>query len=234
MPHHGNVPAGIDPSQINPKLMLPLLRLERLSPSVLIALFRGVPTLVWCEEPHHGVQFGVEQDKSGRLIIPVRDAAGHLVVSADISTTQIPLPMRTGGHRVIAVANLRQGHHQEGSGSKRAGSAASSGTNWLRRIRDLGFESAMAAAIPKRRRTRCLSGRHIRYHGRRSTRVDSGGKGLGEMSSIDVAILAAHGLTRRTAATWIQAFRAIRACSRQSLSTRWLFAKLVRSGPIRK
>ncbi|MGZ5633413.1 MAG: hypothetical protein ACXWIP_21470 [Burkholderiales bacterium] len=104
----GNVPAGIDPSQIDPKLMLPLLRLERLSPSVLIALFRGVPTLVWCEEPHHGVQFGVEQDKSGRLIIPVRDASGHLVLSADISKTQIALPMRTGGRRVIAVAQLRK------------------------------------------------------------------------------------------------------------------------------
>jgi hypothetical protein len=34
------------------------LRLELLSPSVLLALFDGVPQLVWCEEPHHGVQFG--------------------------------------------------------------------------------------------------------------------------------------------------------------------------------
>lgn len=103
-----HVPAGIDPSKIDPALMLPLLRLERLSPSVLIALFRGVPNLVWCEEPHHGVQFGVEQDVSGRLIIPVRDASGHLVLSTDVSKTQIPLPMRSGGRRVIAVAQLRK------------------------------------------------------------------------------------------------------------------------------
>ncbi len=104
----GNVPAGIEPSQIDPTLMLPLLRLERLSPSVLVALFRGVPSLVWCEEPHHGVQFGVEQDNSGSLFIPVRDASGHLVLSANISTTQIPLPMRTGGRRVIAISQLRK------------------------------------------------------------------------------------------------------------------------------
>jgi hypothetical protein len=104
----GNVPAGIDPAQIDPKLMLPLLRLERLSPSVLIALFRGVPSLVWCEEPHHGVQFGVEQDNVGRLFIPVRDASGHLVLSANIAQTQIPLPMRTGGRRVVAISQLRK------------------------------------------------------------------------------------------------------------------------------
>lgn len=104
----GNVPAGIDPSQIDPKLMLPLLRLERLSPSVLIALFRGVPSLVWCEEPHHGVQFGVEQDNLGHLFIPVRDASGHLVLSANIAQTQIPLPMRSGGRRVVAISQLRK------------------------------------------------------------------------------------------------------------------------------
>jgi hypothetical protein len=38
---------------------LTLLRLERLSASVLIALFAGVPDRVELEEPHHGVQFGV-------------------------------------------------------------------------------------------------------------------------------------------------------------------------------
>jgi hypothetical protein len=104
----GDVPAGIEPSKVNEAVMLPLLRLERLSPSVLIALFRGVPKLVWCEEPHHGVQFGVEEDGRGRLIIPVRDASGHLVLNPDVTKTQIPLPLRTGGRRVIAVSQLRR------------------------------------------------------------------------------------------------------------------------------
>jgi len=105
---NGDVPAGINPSDIDEALFLPLLRLERLSPSVLIALFRGVPKLVWCEEPHHGVQFGVQETLLGGLFIPVRDASGHLVISGSVANTQIPLPLRTGGRRVVAVAQLRK------------------------------------------------------------------------------------------------------------------------------
>jgi hypothetical protein len=104
---NGKVAPGADPSKLD-AIALPLLRLERLSPSVLVALFQGVPTLVWCEEPHHSVQFGVEETTSGRLVIPVRDQTGKLVLSGTISDTQIPLPMRTSGHRVIAVAQLRK------------------------------------------------------------------------------------------------------------------------------
>jgi hypothetical protein len=104
----GEVQPGADPATVDPQLMLPLLRLERLSPSVLVALFQGIPTLVWCEEPHHGVQFGVQETAGGQLFIPVRDATGHLVISGTISDTQIPLPMRTGGRRVIAVGQLRK------------------------------------------------------------------------------------------------------------------------------
>lgn len=37
-----------------------LLRLERLAPAVLLALFDGVPELVHVEEPRQGVQFGVK------------------------------------------------------------------------------------------------------------------------------------------------------------------------------
>jgi hypothetical protein len=99
----GQVPAGADPAAISSRITLPLLRLERLSPSVLVALFEGIPTLVWCEEPHHGVQFGVEENSNGRLFIPVRDATGHA-----ISSEQIPLPMRVSGRRVVAVSQLRK------------------------------------------------------------------------------------------------------------------------------
>jgi hypothetical protein len=109
------VEPGVDPSQIDPAVTLPLLRLERLSPSVLVAFFQGIPELVWCEEPHHGVQFGVEATGGGSLFIPVRDASGHLVIRrqdthADfpIADTQIPLPVRVGGRRVVAVAQLRR------------------------------------------------------------------------------------------------------------------------------
>jgi hypothetical protein len=104
----GDVPAGIDPNQVSDTLIMPLLRLERLSPSVLIALFQGIPKLVWCEEPHHGVQFGVPENRGGGFFIPVRDASGHLVISGTLSNTQLPVPFRTGGRRVVAVAQLRK------------------------------------------------------------------------------------------------------------------------------
>ncbi len=40
---------------------LHLLRLERLAPAVLLALFDGVPSVVHVEEPRAGIQFGVEE-----------------------------------------------------------------------------------------------------------------------------------------------------------------------------
>ena len=42
-----------------------LLRLERLAPAVLLALFDGVPAVVHIEEPRQGVQFGVRLDPAG-------------------------------------------------------------------------------------------------------------------------------------------------------------------------
>ncbi|HAF14810.1 MAG TPA: hypothetical protein DCK99_14165 [Blastocatellia bacterium] len=104
----GDVPAGIDPSQVSDALIMPLLRLERLSPSVLVALFQGIPKLVWCEEPHHGVQFAVQENPSGGFIIPVRDASGKAVLPSNSSNNQLPVPLRTGGRRVVAVAQLRK------------------------------------------------------------------------------------------------------------------------------
>ena len=44
---------------------LKLLRLERLAPAVILALFDGVPAVVQIEEPRTGVQFGVRLDSSG-------------------------------------------------------------------------------------------------------------------------------------------------------------------------
>src|SRR5579872_7422164 len=39
------------------RVQLPTLRLERPAPAVLLAMFAGVPKLVWFEEPHHGLAF---------------------------------------------------------------------------------------------------------------------------------------------------------------------------------
>jgi hypothetical protein len=115
----GPVKDGTPVKDIDPQLCLPLLRLERLSPSVMIALFGGIPELVWCEEPPHGVQFGLSETNSGRFYIPVRDASGHLVTSRHdkpsnvdvplpLADTQILLAMRQGGRRVVAVSQVRK------------------------------------------------------------------------------------------------------------------------------
>jgi hypothetical protein len=46
---------------------LSLLRLERLAPAVLLALFDGIPQVVHIEEPRAGIQFGVDEtDVNGR------------------------------------------------------------------------------------------------------------------------------------------------------------------------
>jgi len=81
---------------------VPLLRLERLTPSIMIALFAGVPALVWCEEPHHGVQFGIKVF-AGVPSILRRQSSGE----AEQSGATIRVPFRGGGQRVIHMAGLR-------------------------------------------------------------------------------------------------------------------------------
>ena len=84
---------------------LPTLRLERLSPAVLLALFAGVPGMVWCEEPHHGVQFGVENQgghQGGNLFVFQRQPNGAN------KTGTVPVPVRVGNRRVVAVSELRK------------------------------------------------------------------------------------------------------------------------------
>jgi hypothetical protein len=96
-----SLPAGV--TQLEP------LRIERLSPSVMIVLFDGEPTLVTLEEPHHGVQFGVRSD-GGRLRIYARKGDGTLVDGADPSTAA-DVPFRRGGRRVVDVLALRDRLH---------------------------------------------------------------------------------------------------------------------------
>ena len=83
------------------------LRLELLSPSVLLALFDGVPQLVWCEEPHHGVQFGFHVN-NGVLSLDRHEPDG----ATETTGTQISVPMRAGGNRVVAISALRNRLHQ--------------------------------------------------------------------------------------------------------------------------
>ena len=89
-------------TQPTPEDPLRTLRLERLSPSVLLALFEGVPRLVWCEEPHHGIQFGV-LPVNGELIVVRRDPFGKLIRNQP----HISAPVRTANRQVLAIRDLR-------------------------------------------------------------------------------------------------------------------------------
>lgn len=81
------------------------LRLERLAPAVMLALFEGIPRMVMCEEPHHGVQFGVSGE-GNKLTLLRRNQAG---VAFDLPPSkEVVVPLRAGAKRVIHVAALRQ------------------------------------------------------------------------------------------------------------------------------
>jgi hypothetical protein len=88
---------------------LTTLRLERLAPSVLLALFEGVPKLVTLEEPHHGVAFGVHRGPRG-LVVDLRHPDGTQIFPATgpRNALNARAPMRRGGRRVLAVSELRK------------------------------------------------------------------------------------------------------------------------------
>ena len=86
-------------------LQLRTLRLELLSPSLLLALFDGVPQLVWCEEPHHGVQFGFTP-QNGRYYLDRHMATGAIEPN-ETPAQLVPVPMRQNTLGVVAVQQLR-------------------------------------------------------------------------------------------------------------------------------
>ncbi|MEO8879037.1 MAG: hypothetical protein ABI446_01435, partial [Gemmatimonadaceae bacterium] len=92
-------------------LQLRTLRLERLSPSVLLALFDGVPKCVWCEEPHQAMPFTF-RPRFIRL-------QTMLTIDRRISTGEnepaggsVAVPVRAANTRVIAVQELRNRLHR--------------------------------------------------------------------------------------------------------------------------
>jgi hypothetical protein len=83
---------------------LKTLRLELLSRSVLLALFDGIPQLVWCEEPHHNIAFGLNPANDGSFFLDRHEATG----SPEQGVGPVPVPMRAANARVVAVAALRK------------------------------------------------------------------------------------------------------------------------------
>jgi hypothetical protein len=83
-----------------------LLRLERLAPAVLFALFDGIPQLVHLEEPRQGIQFGVQLKAVGttgnyRAEVTARDRN----TSADVTPEKkIDVSFRPGAPGVLDLA----------------------------------------------------------------------------------------------------------------------------------
>jgi len=86
-------------------LKLPLLRLERLSSAVVVALFAGAPDRIELEEPSHGVQFGVTFGAGGGFVVEPRGPDGNRH-----TTPPFPVAFRATdpGLRVVELAELRR------------------------------------------------------------------------------------------------------------------------------
>jgi hypothetical protein len=102
------IPEAVDPTTLDPSLFVPILRMELLSPSVLLVLFAGTPALVWLEEPDHGVPLGIEEDNELFVVntfgAQVFDVDDH---GEDVAK-KVSVPMRGGPvPGVVDVAGLR-------------------------------------------------------------------------------------------------------------------------------
>jgi hypothetical protein len=90
-----------DPSRLH------LMRLERLGPSVLLALFDGVPAVVHVEEPRSGLQFGFELTDPQ----PPGGVAYNLPLRTPGTGTEtgrtVPVPFRPNAPGVVDLAALQ-------------------------------------------------------------------------------------------------------------------------------
>jgi hypothetical protein len=99
--------AESDPSRMK------VLRMERLAPAVLLALFDGVPAVVHIEEPRQGIQFGVRIDPDvppNQRRVKVRDCDNGNPVppeEAFTTTNSVDVPFRPNAPGVIDMATLR-------------------------------------------------------------------------------------------------------------------------------
>jgi len=79
-----------------------VLRLERLAPAVLLALFDGVPEVVHIEEPRQGVQFGVNLDPQGGNDFKATVRARDVQQAKDVHPLKhMPISFRAGAPGVL-------------------------------------------------------------------------------------------------------------------------------------
>ena len=95
-------------------LQLKTWRLEILSPSIMIALFQGIPQMVTLDQPHHGIQFGlVPTNDAQKFQLGLRDAHGEQLTPA--AANLVDVPMRGGTRRVVDIAGLWKGITSKGA-----------------------------------------------------------------------------------------------------------------------
>jgi hypothetical protein len=103
-PGNDDEPAASEWAAAAAAAQLTTLRQELLSPSVLLALFDGIPQLVWCEEPHHGIEFGMTTTDEVHFTLDRHEATGE----PEQGAAAVPVPVRAANGRVVAVAELRK------------------------------------------------------------------------------------------------------------------------------
>lgn len=93
---------------------LPVLRMERLAPAVLLVLIDGLPRVVHVEEPRAGVQYGIDQKAVAGGIearVPLRDVlTGDPLPSGDPAdpVRSVAVPFRRDAPGVLHVSTLVQ------------------------------------------------------------------------------------------------------------------------------
>jgi hypothetical protein len=85
-----------------------LLRLERLAPAVLLALFDGVPRIVHIEEPRSGIQFGVKLQSQGGNSFKATVRGRDVLTATDVKPNlSIPVSFRPGSPGVLDLRATR-------------------------------------------------------------------------------------------------------------------------------
>lgn len=100
--------AQSDPSRLH------LMRLEQLAPSVLLAIFDGVPEVVHVDEPRHGVQFGVDEtggstpgNWSYTLTLRRNVAVNGDMTESSAPGDTLPVPFRANAPGVLDMSALQ-------------------------------------------------------------------------------------------------------------------------------
>ncbi|NUR57586.1 MAG: hypothetical protein HOV87_02585, partial [Catenulispora sp.] len=93
----------------NHSVPIPTLRMARLSPSVLLCLFGGIPASLTLGEPPHGLRFGVQDDGCVPLRQPRTGAAGTPALGTVLTAAATVPVLDPAGQRKLALRDAGTG-----------------------------------------------------------------------------------------------------------------------------